>query len=444
MKRRLALIINRPASRSVLPLFVILVLLLTGCEVDSRDQGASSETAPESAPVITATSSESIPSPVSMSNDYVVERVALATNVNSDGSPIEELAVIPANARNVFISVLVSNFREELTVRAFWFEGSTIISQSESIVEPSGDSATWVALGLQVIENFDYNLTHSVELRINGQKFESYPFRIGSEKLQDLIVFSTMALGTDASGDPIAQGNAFDLFAGTFVAVIRVSTEAATPALQFHALLYREDILIRQATPDGGQPVFDPGDDSNEHQITFTFPVDDSLVPGEYSVSVLINGAETVVLPFTVLEGRVPTSTPAPTATPAPTSTPFVSGVSLIEAAIVESMDTETGEPSGDPLRTYRVEDGASEAKLIAAVNLSDLRIDDVVEFDVILYGKFVSRQRYPVAAFEEGWLSVPISLATPSSPGSSNPYEILFYVNGTRARTVNISISAS
>jgi hypothetical protein len=78
---------------------------------------------------------------------------------------------------------------------------------------------------------------------------------------------------------------------------------------------------------------------------------------------------------------------------------------------------------------------------LQVAVQLDELRVDDIVEVDVLQDGRAFARYRYPVAAFESGWMSVTARLNAPARGNPEFEYEIVIFVNGERVRAAEVEV---
>lgn len=368
---------------------------------------------------------------------YVIERIAFALNVEPDGAPAEEVAVIPAESRNIFMTVRITGAPPETIFRAYWFEGDTIIGESEVALPISDEPTRWVALGFRAPAALNPAAPHSVELRINDREIDTYTFRVGIGAIEDVIAEASMALGT-RNEQIVGSGELFDVLAGQLVAVVRVSNVVDPTGMIFTAFWYRGDTLVAQGQPDGGQPRLSADPQPLERRLTFTFAPPGGLTPGDYEVVILISGAEVRTLPFTIVGEQLPTPTPATTQS-ASTSTPSVSGVSVRELRIVYNVDGN-GVPSGSQVN--RVETTPNNvANLQVAVQVTDLRIDDVIEVDVLQNGRAFARYRYPVAAFDSAWMSLTARLAAPPRGGPAFDYDILIFINGTRVRTAEVIV---
>lgn len=370
---------------------------------------------------------------------YVLERVTLATNVDENSVPQEEVSVIPSASRSVFLAVLASEIEPQTQFRAFWYEGDTLIGRSEVIVTQSEGEQRWIALGLQVGEDLQPSQSHTVELWINERVINTYSFRVGVGDLEDAVAEATMALGTNSEGEPVGPGEEFDTQAPQVVAVVRMSTVVNPTGMIFSASLYRDGVLVEQRGPDGGQPVLPAEPQLSDRQVTFTYVPDNTFPVGEYDVVVLINGQETVTLPFDVISQPEPTATlpGAANATSTPTLGP--SGVSIINTAVTFELDPEDGSPAGDRIEYWAGEPDQLQVFYVS-VRLADLRLDDVIEVDALLDGRHVNRHTYPIAAFNRGWLAIPINVWAPPAGEDSKEYTFNFYINGTRSRSIELT----
>jgi hypothetical protein len=430
----------RPARASAGLLLLLIASLIASCA--SSGDASSLPTATRAAvpagpgpthlPFAAALTAEARETP------YLIERVTLATNVDAGGVPLDELTVIPSDSRLMFLSVLVTGLRPPVRFRAFWIEGDEIIGQSEVMVEESSGPARWVSLGLQTTADLDPAQPHSVELRINNRLVDSYTFRVGTGELADVIAEATVSLGT-REGQPVEAGQLFDIFAPQIVAIVRVSQNVDPKGMIFNAFLYRGDTLIEQRTPDGGQIVLPPEPTLLDRQMTFTFLPDTSFPEGDYHITILINGTEVLTLPFTVIPFERPTATPIPP-TVGPTATPVSSGISLLEIRLTRALDPKTGNPTGDAITSW-TGNPSEQTQLWLSLQLSNVRIDDVVEVDGLLYDRHINRYHYPVASFEQGWLALPVNLWAPARDEGVKSYVFLVFVNGVQVRRLNVTV---
>ena len=216
----------------------------------------------------------------------MIERVTLATNVDSDGVPIDEVTVIPSDSRRMFLSVLVTGLKPPVRFRAFWLEGDNIIGQSEVMVEESSGIARWVSLGFLTETDLDPAKPHAVELRINNRLVNSYTFRVGTGELADIIAEASVALGT-REGIPVGAGEIFDIFSPQIVAIVRISEKVDPTGMIFNAFLYKDETLIEQKPTDGGPFELPPEPTRLDRQMTFTFLPDTSFAEGEYHIAIL-------------------------------------------------------------------------------------------------------------------------------------------------------------
>lgn len=432
----------RPARVSAGLLVLLAVSLISSCASSTGDASTGRPTATRAAvpagpapthlPFAAALTAEARDTP------YVIERVTLATNVDAEGVPLDEVTVIPSNSRRMYLSVLVTGLQPPVRFRAFWFEGSTIIGQSEVIVEESSGPARWVSLGFQTTSDLDPSQSHSVELRINNRLVDSYTFRVGTGALEDVIADAVVSLGT-RGGEPVAPGQIFDVFSPQIVAVIQVSRNVNPAGMIFSALLYRGDTLIEQRPPDGG-PIELPADPQPEdRQMTFTFLPDSSFAEGDYHITLLLNGAEILTLPFSVTSERRPTPTDEPEEV-APTATVVPSGINLLDIRLTEQLDGDSGDPEGDPIEHWSGEPNQQQ-QFWLSLQLSDARVDDVVEVDALLGDRHINRHSYPPASFDQGWLSVPVTLWAPPSGEGLKTYRFLVFVNGVQVRTLTVTV---
>jgi hypothetical protein len=426
---------GRQARASAGLLALLLAGLLAGCTSNNGVAGAPTATraAIPAGPVQTRLPFASALTAEARDTPYVIERVTLATNVDAEGVPLEEVTVIPSDSRRVFLSVLVTGLRPPVVFRAFWFESDMIVGQSEVMVEESPGPARWVSLGFQTTSDLDPAQPHSVELRINNRLVDAYTFRVGTGDLDDVVADAVLALGT-RDGEPVDTGQTFDVYSPQIVAVVRISQNVDPTGMIFTAFLFRGETLLAQTTPDGGQPELPINPNRLDRQMTFTFVPDTSFTQGDYHVTLLLNGAEVLTLPFTITTNRRATATPLP-ATSGPTATAISSGVRLLDIELTEQLDEVSGEPTGDSLTEWYGEPN-EQHQFWLSLELSDIRIDDVIEVDVLLWDRHINRHRYPPASFNQGWLSVPVNLWAPPEDDGGKEYTFLIFINGVQVRS--------
>ena len=167
-------------------------------------------------------------------------------------------------------TVRITGAPPETVFRAYWFEGDTILGQSEVTLPASDEPTRWVALGFRAPAALNPAAPHAVELRINDRKIDTYTFRVGVGAIEDVIAEASMALGT-RDEVVVGRGELFDVLAGQLVAVVRVSNVVDPTGMIFTVFWYRGDTLVGQGQPDGGQPRLSPEPQPLERRLTFTF-----------------------------------------------------------------------------------------------------------------------------------------------------------------------------
>jgi hypothetical protein len=370
---------------------------------------------------------------------YVIERVALTTRVGDDGEPVVETNVVSTEVRNLYLAVQLTNAEPGTELRAYWFEGGRIIGQSD-VTLPERDSASqWAVLPLRVESSLQPGLPHAVELRIDGRLVNSYAFRVGTGDLPDIIADFMVALGTDEEGEPVNRNTVFDVFAPQIVAVVRVSSKVDPTGLLFTAFWYYGDSLVAQTGPDGGQPQLPENPQPRDRQMTFTWLPQAPVSAGEYTVSLMVNGIEVDQVEFELASEQLPTPTPQPSPTPTPTPRPPSARADVLDLQVASDLSTN-GAPEGGPLREWDAAPNQTVG-LFVAVRFSNLRVDDVVEVDIVRDGRAYDRLEFPVAALDQGWLSIPVELRSPES--GEDTYEFIVYINGERERDTELVVSA-
>lgn len=374
---------------------------------------------------------------------YIIERVVLATELAEDGEPTEEVSVLSQEQQNIYLTVRARGIAEGTSFKAVWFEDDQVIGQSDERVEATNGDGQWVALPFRPIAQLNPAANHTVELVINDRRINVYAFRVGVGDPSDVIAEATLALGTNEEGEPISPGDTFDRFAPQLVLAVRISNMVDPTGMVFNSFWLREDLPIDQRPPDGGQPQLatDPPD-PNDRKMTFTHVPQAPLVPGEYSVTVLLNGSEIASYPFTIASGDIAIATAEPTERGAATASPAESNVRVTDLFIASAIDEETGEPDSERVRVWETE-AQESVPFYVSVALSDLRVDDVVSFSIGIRGSVIDRYELPVAAFESGWLSTEVEMRAPDNPNDAVEYEIAVYVNDTRVRSANVLIES-
>lgn len=435
---------NRPAHRAFVAAWFILLAVLVACASEVEPPTPTPTAEPEAEFVPTRAPFAATQTAEAQRAPYVIERVTLATDVDRNGVPQQEVSTVPADTRSMFLSILVSELEPPTRFRAFWLEGERILAQSEQVVEETDGSPRWVSLGFQAQEDLNPSLPHAVELRINDVLVDTYSFRVGIGNFEDIISDLTVALGTDEEGEPVGGGDLFDSQAPQIVAVVRVSSKVDPTGMIFTAFLVRDGDVIQHSSPDGGQPQLPEDPTPLDRQITFTFFPDPVFEPGEYSMRILINGVDAAEQPFDIIDEQVPAPTPTAEATapptPSPTATPTGSTASLVETRITEQLDEDTGEPTEEGITEW-VGNPNQRATVYLSVLVDDLHLDDVIEVDSLLDGQHVNRRAFPRAAFDRGWLTVPVNIWAPPENGALKRYTFLIFINGDRVREVTLLV---
>ncbi|MFW6074818.1 MAG: hypothetical protein ACOC9Y_04435 [Chloroflexota bacterium] len=438
--------VNRRAHKATFLAVAALVLILSACSSDAELVADPTPTVtspeiefePTRAPFAATQTAEAQEAP------FIIERVTLATRVSRDGVPREEVSVVPADTRSMYLSVLVTDLEPPTRFRAYWFEGDEILAQSEQVVEEEMDSARWVSLGFQAQDDLDPTRPHSVELRINDQLVDTYTFRVGRGDLTDILAEETVALGTDEDGDAVGGGEVFDVLAPQIVAVIRVSNKVDPTGMIFSAFLERDGETIQQRSPDGGQPVLPDDPDEKDRQLTFTFVPEESFEIGDYTIRIMVNGIDITELPLSIVsEDDVPEPTEEPGETPTPEESPTPEEDSDLEIEairITEELDEDSNEPEGDGIDEWTGEPN-EQRTLYLSVYVEDLQIEDVIEVDALLDGEHIERHRFPSASFDEGWLSIPVTVWAPDSGDPEKDYTYLIFLNGEREDSIRITV---
>ncbi len=99
-----------------------------------------------------------------------------------------------------------------------------------------------------------------------------------------------------------------------------------------------------------------------------------------------------------------------------------------------------TGEPAGKSITRW---DGPAnqQKQYWLSLQLSNVRIDDIVEVDALLWDRHINRHRYPVASFDQGWLSMPVNLWAPPASDPDKRYVFLVFINGVQVRSFSVEV---
>lgn len=396
------------------------------------DLAAPTPTVPPTA-VATPAASEQIP--------YVIERVVLATEVDGRGAPVEEASVIAEEEQSIILTVQMRGMQDGTRFKAVWFEGENVIGQSDQLVEQVNGDLQWVPLPFRSIAKLNPAASHRVELVVNDRRINSYVFRVGVGDPSDIIADSTLALGTNSDGEPVKPGKVFDPYAPQVVLIVRVSNMVDPTGMIFTTSWLRDGLPLGQSAPDGGQPqlVGEPPEQTGR-RMTFTFIPVGPLIPGDYTVKLLMNAGEIARYPFKITDK--PLATPTPTEQDRSTPTPEIAEASLRDIGIAEVVIEDTGEPTGQRVSVWEADPG-EDVPLYVVLELADLRIEDEIEFTINVDGRVVDRHELPAAAFEQGWLTTRIEFDAPNESPDSVEYEIIAYINGDAVGDTSLLIES-
>jgi hypothetical protein len=407
-----------------------------------------------------------VPSPVALASPtgeataavdvQLVQRVALATSVDEDGAPLDERAVLPEQPRLIYLCVQVRSIKQGSRFHAYWYEEQQVIGQSDKVALESSDDPVWIALAYQPIGVLNTTLEHSVQLEIDGQTIDRYVVRLGIGAARDAIAEAAFTSGFDAAGKPNDEQNRFHVDTAQLTLRVRISNVVDPTGMLFSTLWFRGGARVAQLLPDAplpGQAAPDP------RKLAFTWMPGGRLIPGDYRVSVLLNGNEVRSIPFVVAEdaapSQPPTPAPAPAATPTPapppptptsppaTATPHASSARIEDIVTASGVDGASSAPLDGPLFVVT---GQPEAVVTvwAAVSVSALAASDRVEVVVWQNDILYASVTMPSAAFEEGWVAAPIDCLAP--PAGDEPFVYTFGVllNGKRALDTSLLLEAS
>lgn len=434
-------------------IFALVVLTCAGLLLSACSTGVEINDPSAPTPTIGTTTGSAIPTQlpiagtqtaVALEVPYTIERVALSTDVDDDGSPRNEVSVLSQEQQNVYLTVLIRDVPAGTQFQALWQENEEVIGQSEERVDRDLDNAGWIVLAFRSIAELNPSASHSVELVINERSVNTFAFRVGVGNPADVIAETTFAEGLNEDGEPVAPRDEFDRFTGQIVLIARISNMVDPTGMIFTAHWMRGDVPLAQGTPDDGQPRLD-GDQSPEEArlMTFTLAPQGNLIPGGYSVILRLNGVEIAEYEFVILTDDAASNGDAePSPTPDVTPTPEILSAEVLNIVLAEDVDDDSSEPEDE---IERLEGHVSQAfEVYAAIEFANLRVEDTVEVTVGIGNSIIERYQLPVAAREQGWLATEIQLRAPDFKDRSVTYEIIVFINGSRVDATTITVEST
>ncbi|HEX5167086.1 MAG TPA: hypothetical protein VFV93_16885 [Thermomicrobiales bacterium] len=420
---------GRPARRALL--ILALLLLTAGCTtpeiIRETPQPDPTETA-TLVPVETA-----IPptgTPIVETPPRTIERIALATRVDDDGTPLDERSAIPQAAELFYLCVQVRHVEQGTKFQAIWFEGDDILGRSEKLALEDASGPVWMAMQYRPIGELNPARPHAVELAVDGQPIDRYIFRVGVGNPADAIAAAAFTSGFDALGKAISPQTVFPVDSPQLVFQVRISNQVDPAGMLFTTLWFRGDTQIGQRAPDpGGQ---DP------RRLTFTFAPDSPFAAGNYRVALLLNGNEVRSVPFVITTGPIPT----PTVEPSQTAQPSVPAAQISDIVVASRIRRSTQEPLGGSLDEFSVPAG-EVAGLWVAIEVSDVIDDDTIEVDVLKDDEFYETVSLDTQDLESGWLAGRVELEAPSDSGEYYVYTFQASVNGDEPVETTLRLNA-
>ena len=374
---------------------------------------------------------------------YVIERIVLTTELEGDGEPANEVSVLSQEQQNVFLAVRVRGLAQETSFQAIWFEGDEVIGQSNESADADDDDSQWVALPFRSIAALNPAAAHSVELLIDERRVNTFAFRVGVGNPDDVIAEAELGVSINEEGELQAEGDTFDRFVPQIVLMARVSNQVDPTGMIFTAHWMRGNVPLAQTVPDGGQPrLGGEAEGENPRLMTFTLTPQGSLIPGDHTVSIHLNGSPIAEYDFTIAtdDEDVPGTEPTEEVEPTPTEEP--PSVTVNNIVVTDEVDEDTSEPDDglNSLDAYP----SQLLELIVTIELEDLSIDNRIEFTVGIGGGIIERYQLPVAALEDGWLATPVDFRAPDIAGRTVEYEIIVYVDGVWSESSTFSVVAN
>lgn len=450
----MALTTNHPAGRrSRHPAFVVLVLVLTlfsACSPAAVERSTPSPVLSISpTPNVDVLETPLVPTPIVASGPRI-ERVAIATRIDSDDAPLEETSVVSEWPELIYLCVLMSEIPESTRLRAYWFQNDSIVAQSDMSPPPSNGAAAWVALRYRPVARLDPAAEYAVELRINNDLIDRFMFRVGAGNPADAIAELAFASGFDPDGNPIDPRTHFLPGESPLTLRMRISYLVNPANMAFTSLWYRGDAQI--ARIDG---VLSSGEaDPDPRQFQFEYFPTVPLSQGQYRVVILMNGKEIRTARFSVTTEPEPTPvmptapaepSPSPTPTespPDPTATPVPSTAEIEDVAITTEIDQGNAAPVGPPL--FEIERPAgSIAELWMAIEVEDITPSDTIEVVILRDGQQIERRTAPSVSRESGWISTEFGLEVPPQ-GDTFIYTFQVLLNGEEALATTLRIEGT
>lgn len=412
--------------------------LTAGCERPEIIR-ATPDTAPRvepttsPSPTVVPTTDFAIPEDTS----YSIERITLATSVGEDGEPELETSVIPQTVERFFLSVLVENIEPGARFRAYWLEGDQVIGQSDRISTETEGGPTWVALEYRPIADLNPASRYAVELLINDERIDRYLFRVGAGNHEDAVAEAGFASGFDSAGKLVGIKTRFPATTEELTFRVRISSRVDPSPMMFSTLWFRQDSQVAHLAPDRpdtpvATPTVEATPSVDPRRLSFTYRPPGPLVPGDYRVVLLLNGAEVRSVPF-IVTATTASDTFEPQPTPA-VDKPDVreTNASVSEIMVTGDVDPGTNQPIDGRVYVWQAAQGAS-IELWVAMYVSDLKVADVVELMIWRDNQLFASERLPGADVQEGWIAHPFDFAVPRIRQGPANYLVAVLINGNR-----------
>jgi hypothetical protein len=418
------------ALRSVVPaLLALFALLISACTTPEiiRETPQPDATATQTLIPVETTTEPTVTTVVETSR-RTIERIAFATTVTADGAPEDERSVIPEGAEMFYFCVEVSEVEQGSRFQAIWFEGGEIIGQSEKLALEHSSEAVWMAMQYRPIAKLNPARDHAVELFVDEERIERFVFRVGIGKPADAVAAAAFTTGFDAVGNAINPQTRFHVDTPQLTFRVRISNQVDPTGLILSTLWFRGDTQIAQRAPDAAS------EDPRRSNFTLTPP--SKLPPGDYRVSLLLNGTEVRSVPFVMTEQVVPTPAPNPA-----TATPTASGAEIVEIVIASRINTRTQVPLDGPLAEWSDTPGGV-ASLWVAINVRDVTETDTIEIVVLQDDEFYGSVILDETEGDSGWLAGRVELEVPADD-SVTIYTFITRVNDVDTLDTTLEVSA-
>lgn len=390
-----------------LPLLLI-GLLVVGCSgAAPRRQAVSPTPTPQLLAVLTPDIGE-----VRYRPEPIIGQLVLATTVGPDEAPKDEVSAIPANTRQIYLVVRVTDLPAGARLSAVWLRGASEIGRSERQLADAVSGPRWLALQFQSDTQLRAG-EYSVRLYLNDRFIDSLVFTVGgargTSEEQITLVFASER---PSSSGPITAQSVFPPGTVRIVAIL-----ANVPPDLTGDFWSRWTVDGRVLTEIGADDV------TLAFVRTFTLQRDEPLPPGNYTVQIFADQQEIAQGSFTVA-GATPTPEP--------------SQAVVEDVRIVRTIEPSTGFPVG-----ARVREIQAPARVYVAILVRDLQPADELRVIWERAGTLLSQQPLSGLSSPANWISVPFDIPAEEGP-EPVLYRVTVWLNGNPAGEATIVVYPS